>query len=416
MRRRGAPADDAGDARPVPRRKALSDALKNLDVYSNHKVAAEFTEKTPASDSRSTALTRTAWILMAVLLLAELRAFLTVTERDHMTVDKSLGEKLRITLNVTFPALNCAELHLDAMDVAGDYHPYMEQHMTKSRLRANGAAIAHDAIDERANVMEHDAAKIVPACDSCFGAESGEFPCCNTCDDLVQAYQAKGWSSSAVVDTAPQCAQDRRHGPFANMVKGEGCNLAGWLEVNKVGGNFHIALGESSVRQGRFVHQFNPADAPLFNVSHIIHHLSFGEVYQGMMLPLNGVSKTVAEGESTGLYQYFIKLVPTSYVGAPGAAPLRTTRYSSTHRFRPLSTRLDAEEAVDHAKHAILHEPTALLPGVFWVYDLSAFTVEVSRHRPPLSHFVVRVCAVVGGVFTLVGGLDQVFQHVVFGK
>jgi hypothetical protein len=111
-----------------------------------------------------------------------------------MTVDKSLGEKLRITLNVTFPALNCAELHLDAMDVAGtsaashwtspvrppgrpsaagpsdpksmsgagDYHPYMEQHMTKSRLRANGAAIAHDAIDERANVMEHDAAKIVP--------------------------------------------------------------------------------------------------------------------------------------------------------------------------------------------------------------------------------------------------------------
>jgi hypothetical protein len=48
-----------------------------------------------------------------------LRAFLTVTERDHMTVDKSLGEKLRITLNVTFPALNCAELHLDAMDVAG---------------------------------------------------------------------------------------------------------------------------------------------------------------------------------------------------------------------------------------------------------------------------------------------------------
>jgi hypothetical protein len=38
----------------------------------------------------------------------------------------------------------------------------MEQHMTKSRLKANGEAIEHDAIDERANVMEHDAAKIVP--------------------------------------------------------------------------------------------------------------------------------------------------------------------------------------------------------------------------------------------------------------
>ena len=32
-------------------------------------------------------------------------------------MDKTLGDKLRIALNVSFPALTCAEVHLDAMDV-----------------------------------------------------------------------------------------------------------------------------------------------------------------------------------------------------------------------------------------------------------------------------------------------------------
>ena len=37
-----------------------------------------------------------------------------------MIVDTTLGQQLRINVNMTFHALTCAEAHLDAMDVAGD--------------------------------------------------------------------------------------------------------------------------------------------------------------------------------------------------------------------------------------------------------------------------------------------------------
>ena len=50
--------------------------------------------------------------------------------------------------------------------------------------------------------------------------------------------------------------------------------------------------------------------------------------------------------------------------------------------------------------------PTAMLPGVFFVYDFSAFMVEVTRYRNTVAHLLVRVCAVLGGVSTVVAFLD----------
>ena len=47
--------------------------------------------------------------------------------------------------------------------------------------------------------------------------------------------------------------------------QGEGCLTYGHLEVNKVAGNFHIALGKTITRDHRLIHQFSPADAPKFN-------------------------------------------------------------------------------------------------------------------------------------------------------
>ncbi|KAJ8613958.1 hypothetical protein CTAYLR_008793 [Chrysophaeum taylorii] len=358
--------------------KRIAKVVKALDVYSNSKVAREFTE---ASD-RAKQLSRFGYAVMGVLLVSEVRAYLRVEERDHMVVDTTLGERLNITLNVSFPALKCSQVHLDAMDVAGDYHPYMEQHVRKRRWR-EGRIIEEP---EETNVE----------CGSCFGAETTTLKCCDTCESLTRAYAAKGWSTGDVKRNAPQCAQHN---------EAKGCNLAGWLEVNKVGGNFHVALGESTVRDNRFIHQFNPTDAPAFNVSHVIHDLSFGDPYPGMALPLRGMVKNCRE--STGLYQYFIKLVPTLYTSSPSAAPFRTTRYSFTHRFRPLQQQQEAVEHRDHHAHARAHAPTALLPGVFWVYDLSAFMVQVTRHRPTLTHLIVRVCAIVGGVTTILGAVAR---------
>lgn len=86
---------------------------------------------------------------------------------------------------------------------------------------------------------------------------------------------------SEILRNSTQCIHDRaKH--FANLGADEGCTVSGKMSVNKVAGNFHIAHGESIVRDGRHIHQFNPALAPKFNVSHTIHSISFGDPYPSM--------------------------------------------------------------------------------------------------------------------------------------
>ena len=119
-------------------------------------------------------------------------------------------------------------------------------------------------------------------------------------------------------------------------------------------------------------------------------------------------SRIVDAATGTGLFQYFIKLVPTIYRAAPDAAPVRTVRYSYTQRFRPLHNQPPSQEelVMNHLAHAKATSPTAMLPGIFLVYDFSAFMVEVTRHRSSVAHFLVRVCAIVGGVSTVVAFVD----------
>jgi Endoplasmic reticulum vesicle transporter len=47
--------------------------------------------------------------------------------------------------------------------------------------------------------------------------------------------------------------------------------------VNKVAGNFHMAMGESMVKDGRHVHIFNIDDSDTFNIRYA--HLSGHTVY-----------------------------------------------------------------------------------------------------------------------------------------
>ena len=214
-------------------------------------------------------------------------------------------------------------------------------------------------------------------CGDCFGADTPELRCCNTCNQLIQAYQAKQWSVSEILRNSTQCIHDRaKH--FANLGADEGCTVSGKMQVNKVAGNFHIAHGESIVRDGRHIHQFNPALAPKFNVSHTIHSISFGDPYPSMpsnpldkgkltklCIKINSckdcnvhdrcplflffvvcvftVKRIIAADESTGLFQYFIRVIPTIYTNEYGYQVF-TNQYTITDRFRPLNMPQNAND------------------------------------------------------------------------
>ena len=53
------------------------------------------------------------------------------------------------------------------------------------------------------------------------------------------------------------------------------------------------------------------------------------------------------------------------------------------------------------------HETTnAVLPGIFFVYEIYPFAVEVTRNRVPFIHLLTRIMATVGGVFTIMSLID----------
>ena len=52
-------------------------------------------------------------------------------------------------------------------------------------------------------------------------------------------------------------------------------------------------------------------------------------------------------------------------------------------------------------------ERDARVPSVMFKYDLSPMTVEVSKQSVPFYHFITSVCAIIGGVFTVIGLVDS---------
>ncbi len=50
----------------------------------------------------------------------------------------------------------------------------------------------------------------------------------------------------------------------------------------------------------------------------------------------------------------------------------------------------------------------AVLPGIFFVFDISPFMIEADSHSMPFLHFLTKVCAIVGGVFTVLGVIDSI--------
>ena len=398
--------------------------------------------------------------LVVVLCIAETVAWRgqNLKTTEHVVVDTSLGRKMQVNLNITFPALACVDVHVDIMDVAGDSQLDLDQSLVaKTRLSADGRVAGEQQPDlgNKHRMQQDDVIKMIQAkplpkdyCGPCFGAQTSDRQCCNTCDQLIESYRKKQWDTADILLTSEQCIRegrnlqkrDEKNPRHTSLTLGEGCNLVGHMTLNRVAGNFHVAMGEGIQRNGKHVHLFNPEETHNFNSSHIIHHLSFGghhdkSVEGGVRqerqeeTPLNGVTKIVqAKHGTTGLFQYFIKIVPTTYVTKEGH--LETNGFFFTERFRPLmqeyldddkdgkdwndgnkdsdgKVATEAGQSGKHSHHSHHNvKKNSVLPGVFFIYEVYPFAVEVQQNSVPWTHLLIRLMATVGGVFTVVQFVD----------
>ncbi|KAG6784261.1 hypothetical protein POTOM_009949 [Populus tomentosa] len=492
----------------------LMSKLRNFDAYP--KINEDFYSRTLSGG----VITLASSIVMFLLFFSELRLYLHAVTETKLVVDTSRGETLRINvmflsmyvflsvyqwLDVTFPALPCSILSLDAMDISGEQHLDVKHDIIKKRLDSHGNVIEarQDGIGSPKCPLSGDRDICLQvACISLMAAWSFvrsihsmsqrlKNPCRGMVAGLstmrhtvvrvmVQKHQMKTavilvrkfakhikerlgsdksrvngpgilitagiaweyihtWATGYVfafrgciskvclvfVRLLRFCVPYCKREGFLQRIKdeeGEGCNIYGFLEVNKVAGNFHFAPGKSFQQSGVHVHDLLAFQKDSFNVSHdftswlvstygiSITDLVFAKENEPINFFLNAHHVMVSKPSDkctqcgtdnvqwtpetpSGMYQYFIKVVPTVYTDVSGHT-IQSNQFSVTEHSRGAD--------IGHIKS---------LPGVFFFYDLSPIKVTFTEEHVSFLHFLTNVCAIVGGVFTVSGILDSFIYH-----
>ncbi|KAG5997812.1 hypothetical protein E4U52_002867 [Claviceps spartinae] len=379
--------------------------------------------------------------LLVVLFLSwgEWVDYRRVLIHPELVVDKSRGERMEIHLNITFPKMPCELLTLDVMDVSGEQQHGVAHGVNKVRLQSE--AQGGGVIDVKSlNLHDDSATHLDPAyCGDCYGAtapaDAKKPGCCNTCDEVREAYASHGWAFGRG-ENVEQCTREH-YAERLDEQREEGCRIEGGLQVNKVVGNFHLAPGRSFSSGNMHVHDLkNYWDTPSgkqHDFSHTIHHLRFGPqlptaIAQRMesnnrpwahhhQNPLDGSKQVTTDAAFN--YMYFVKIVPTSYlslgwekrikknVGGLGLSSgddnIETHQYSVTSHKRSLQGGNDAAEG-----HAERQHSQGGIPGVFFSYDISPMKV-INREEPAKSFtgFLAGLCAIVGGTLTVAAAVDR---------
>uniref|UniRef100_A0A8R7U7W9 Endoplasmic reticulum-Golgi intermediate compartment protein 3 n=1 Tax=Triticum urartu TaxID=4572 RepID=A0A8R7U7W9_TRIUA len=393
--------------------------LRSLDAYP--KVNEDFYSRTLSGGL----ITIVSSLAILLLFFSEIRLYLYAATESKLTVDTSRGERLHINFDVTFPALPCSLVAIDTMDVSGEQHYDIRHDIMKKRIDHLGNVIEsrkdgvgspkiERPLQNHGGRLDHNEVY----CGSCYGSEESDDQCCNSCEEVRDSYRKKGWALTNV-ESIDQC---KREG-FVQRLKdeqGEGCNIHGFVDVNKVAGNFHFAPGKSLDHAFNFLQDMLNFQPENYNISHKINKLSFGKEFPGVINPLDGVEwKQEQTTGLTGMYQYFVKVVPTIYTDIRGRK-IHSNQVNimvffnvyfllPSQSFWPILNFHVQFSVTEHFREAIgLPRPP---PGVYFFYEFSPIQVDFTEENTSLLHFLTNICAIVGGIFTVAGIIDSFVYH-----
>lgn len=365
---------------------SVMEVIKRFDAYP--KTLEDFRVQTLGGGT----ITVLASLAMVLLFASETQEYLTPAVEEQLFVDTTRGSKLKINVDVVFPKIGCDYLSLDAQDVSGEQHLDLAHNIYKRRLDLEtGKPIdepeKHEVVKEETEPAEKtENGTEVAACGSCYGAETEDVPCCNTCEQVKQQYIKRSWKF--VATTVEQCRGELLT-QEQQRVLAEGCQIYGYLEVNRVGGSFHIAPGKSFSLNHIHVHDVQPFATSDFNVTHTVRHLSFGRNVPGKTDPMDGTLGLAEKGSE--MFQYYIKIVPTTFSRADGSTFV-TNQFSVTRHSKVIS---------------VMGGDGSGMPGVFFSYEMAPVMVKYSEKEKSLGHYLSGLCAIIGGVFTVAGMLDK---------
>jgi len=304
------------------------------------------------------------------------------------------------------------------MGISGEHQNEVDHTMVKTRLDAQLKRIEDASMS---NELKSELEKVAKQrgegyCGSCYGGVEPENGCCNTCEDVRQAYLNRGWSF-ANPDAIEQCISEHWTQRIQEQAT-EGCNLAGKVTVNKVIGNFHFSPGKSYLLPHFNVQELVPyvKDGIKHGFGHIIHQLSFesanhiyGEDLTRKMKKKLGLAASPLDTsgsfnpQANYMYQYFLKVVGTRY-SFLDRSHASTYQYSVTTYERDLAL---GGAAAKNAQGLMTSHGILGIPGVFINYEISPMVVDHKERRQSFAHFLTSLCAIVGGVLTVASIVDS---------
>ncbi|KAF9183631.1 Endoplasmic reticulum-Golgi intermediate compartment protein 3 [Haplosporangium sp. Z 767] len=357
--------------------------FKNFDAYA--KTLDDFRVKT----TTGAVVTLVSASIILILLLGEFLDYRSIHLESSLVVDSGRKETMAIDFDITFGKIPCYILTLDVMDVAGEHQSDVTHSVYKIQLAPDGTEIKSEKAASSNGPDPKAAGK--GDCGDCGGALPPESGCCNTCEDVRQAYVRSGWSFNHP-EGIEQCV---REGYMEKMKEqaNQGCRLRGQLTVNKVAGNFHIAPGRSFQQGNMHLHDIQQYLENGLDFSHHIKHLSFGQKVPNVHNPLD--DQVVNGAEGLYMFQYFVKVVGTKYQYL-NRMPVSTNQYSVTQFNRNLLQK-DSSGQIMRVNS---------LPGVFFHFDISPMLVIQKEERKSFTSFLTGVCAIVGGIFTVASIID----------
>ncbi|WVQ74510.1 hypothetical protein IAR50_004111 [Cryptococcus sp. DSM 104548] len=394
-------------------RNGLFGALQGIDAFGKTMEDVKIKTRTGAL------LTFISFSIILTSVMLEFIDYRRIRLEPSIIVDRSRGEKLVIEFDMEFPRVPCYLLSLDVMDISGEHQSGFEHSVTKTRLDKEGKVISQVAGKQLKGDVERAHLEKDPSyCGSCYGATPPESGCCNSCEQVREAYVRKGWSFSDPAGIE-QCVEEGWMDKMKEQNQ-EGCRIDGRVRVNKVIGNLHFSPGRSYHNNMAQMLQLMPnlRDAN-HGFGHIVHKFRFAgdlEAEQekavlpreykwrdklGLKDPLQGVKAHTEE--SNYMFQYFLKVVSTNFVSLD-EEEISTHQYSVTQYERDLRTgNAPGKDSHGHmTSHGVLG-----VPGVFFNYEISPMKVIHTEERQSFAHFLTSTCAIIGGVLTVASLIDS---------
>eukprot|EP00052_Salpingoeca_macrocollata_P018011 m.147615 g.147615 ORF g.147615 m.147615 type:complete len:354 (+) comp20574_c0_seq12:701-1762(+) len=329
--------------RRITRREKIREEVRKLDAFP--KVEPEIQLKT----SSGALTTIVVALVILFLVVTEFYYYRTVDIKYEYHVDTDMRRDMAFEIDMTI-AMDCKYLGVDYIDISGNSSD-------ATKLVALDAAhfeLAPNQIQWRQKFLK-------------FKTSEGSYGL----DSLERYLHETGFQAMPLPEPAATTAPDA-------------CRIHGVMPVNKIAANFHVTAGKSIHHARGHSHMASSVPASAMNFSHRIDRFSFSDE-RNQIHTLDGDMQVTNEGSM--MFQYFLKVVPSTSKRLNQKQPVRTNQYSVTEQARKL-------------------ERNAMgMPGVFFKYEFEAVSVSVREQRRSFMQFIVRLCGIVGGIFVTSGML-----------